>query len=249
MAAAPASLTLFVACAGPASPSARVDASSLAALYRARGGQAVRPIGECRPAAMCIEGVAVANLFAAQADTARIHVDEAPDQCAHPFAPRGPGDDMPVIATISLPTYNVTEPPDIEAIGPVIDEAICKNFGDDDERVVAIRGISLIDHPGHTHDSLAEVITACGTDRYDPERIGPTDMHYASYSVELHVGHCVVSAIIPALTQEPVPDVPRQHVAIGVCQVGERLLCRPTGRPRRGATEDRPDHHLRPCPP
>lgn len=97
------------------------------------------------------------------------------------------------ITTISLPTYNVAEPPDIEAIGPVIDEAIRKTFGGATERVLAIRGVSLIDHPGHTHDSLAELILATGTDRYDPHRIGPTDAGYAEYGVDLHVGHCVIS--------------------------------------------------------
>jgi hypothetical protein len=98
------------------------------------------------------------------------------------------------IVTVSLPTYTVTEPPDIEAIGPVVDEAVRKNFGQAEERIVAMRGVSLIDHPGHTHDSLAEVIIATGTDRYDPDRIGPTDEGYAGYGVELHVGYCAVSA-------------------------------------------------------
>ncbi|MBM7784759.1 hypothetical protein [Tenggerimyces flavus] len=100
---------------------------------------------------------------------------------------------IPVV-TVSLPTYTITEPPDIEAIGPVIDEVVCANFGQADERILALRGVSLIDHPGHTHDSLAEVILATGVDRYDPERVGPTDAGYAAYGVELHVGHCAVSA-------------------------------------------------------
>jgi hypothetical protein len=113
---------------------------------------------------------------------------------------------MPVtIATISLPTYTITGPPDIEAIGPIIDEAICKNFGQDEERILALRGISLIDHPDHTHDSLADVIIATGTDRYDPERIGPTDMNYAGFGVELHVGHCAVSATSLRSLMKPSP--------------------------------------------
>ncbi|MEQ4204334.1 hypothetical protein [Actinopolymorpha sp. B9G3] len=37
------------------------------------------------------------------------------------------------------------------------------------------------------------MILATGTDRYDPDRIGPTDMNYAGYGVELHVGHCAIS--------------------------------------------------------
>jgi hypothetical protein len=98
------------------------------------------------------------------------------------------------VVTVSLPTYTVTEPPDIEGIGPVVDDAVRKAFGHTEERIIAMRGVSLIDHPGHTHDSLAEVIIATGTDRYDPDRIGPTDGAYASYGVELHVGYCAVSA-------------------------------------------------------
>ncbi|WP_020577155.1 hypothetical protein [Actinopolymorpha alba] len=101
---------------------------------------------------------------------------------------------MPVIAIISLPAYNVTRPPDVEAVGAALDEVIRKNFGQEEEREVAIRGVSLIDHPAHTHDSLAEVITATGTDRYDPRRVGPTDGGYARYGVELHIAPCTVSA-------------------------------------------------------
>lgn len=114
---------------------------------------------------------------------------------------------MPVtVATISLPMYTVSEPPDIEAIGPLIDAAVCANFGQAEERVVAMRGISLIDHPGHTHDSLAEVIIETGTDRYDPERVGPTDAGYAPYGVELHVGYRAVSATsLRSLRTDPSP--------------------------------------------
>jgi hypothetical protein len=102
---------------------------------------------------------------------------------------------MPVtIATIALPTYTVTVPPDAEAVGAALDDVICTNFGQDGEREVAIRSVSLIDHPEHTHDSLAEVITATGTDRYDPERKGPLHETYDPYGVELHVGPSTVSA-------------------------------------------------------
>jgi hypothetical protein len=97
------------------------------------------------------------------------------------------------VVTVSLPTYTVTEPPDIEAIGSVVDEAVCKNFGQDEERIIAMRGISLIDHPGHTHDTLAEVIITTGTDRYDPERKSPLHAAYNPFGIELHVGHCAVS--------------------------------------------------------
>ncbi|MEQ4204029.1 hypothetical protein [Actinopolymorpha sp. B9G3] len=114
---------------------------------------------------------------------------------------------MPVtVATVSLPTYTVRERPDIEAIGPLIDEAVCKNFGQAEERALAMRGISLIDHPGHTHDSLAEVIIANGTDRYDPERKSQLHGAYDPHGVELHVGYCAVSATsLRSLRPDPSP--------------------------------------------
>jgi hypothetical protein len=102
---------------------------------------------------------------------------------------------MPVtVATIALPTYTVTEPPDVEAVGAALDEVICRHFGLDQERDVAIRSVSLIDHPTHTHDSLAEVILTTGTDRYDPERKGSLHRTYDPYGVELHVAPGKVSA-------------------------------------------------------
>ncbi|MEQ4204599.1 hypothetical protein [Actinopolymorpha sp. B9G3] len=102
---------------------------------------------------------------------------------------------MPVtVVTMSLPTYDLTAPPDAEAVGAALDDVICKNFGQDGEREIAIRSVSLIDHPTHTHDSLGEVIRATGTDRYDPERKGPLHEAYDRYGVELHVVPCVVSA-------------------------------------------------------
>lgn len=110
------------------------------------------------------------------------------------------------IATISLPMYTVAEPPDIEAIGPLLDEAVCKTFGQAEERVVAIRGVSLIDHPDHTHDSLAELIIVTGTDRYDPDRKGPLHQAYDPYGVDLHVGYCAVSATsLRSLRADPSP--------------------------------------------
>jgi len=101
---------------------------------------------------------------------------------------------MAVVVSISVPSYDVASPPDAETVGAVLDEAICKNFGQDGVREVGIRGISLIDHPGHTHDSLAEVILSTGTDRYDPHRKGPLHEAYDPYGVELHVVPCTVTA-------------------------------------------------------
>jgi hypothetical protein len=98
---------------------------------------------------------------------------------------------MPVtVVTLALPTYTVTEPPDAEAL----DDLLCKTFGQDGEREIGLRSVSLIDHPTHTHDSLGDVIMATGTDRYDPQRKGPLHEAYDPYGVELHVVPCMVSA-------------------------------------------------------
>jgi len=99
-----------------------------------------------------------------------------------------------IITTISLPAYNVSEPPDAEAVGAALDDVICRNFGQNGECGIGIRCISLIDHPGHTRDSLADLIIATGTDRHDPDRKGPLHHAYDRYGVELHVGACTVSA-------------------------------------------------------
>lgn len=101
---------------------------------------------------------------------------------------------MTVISRLSLPAYDVVEPPDCEAVGAALDRAICDTFGQDGERAVGIRGISLADHPGHTHGSLCTVIAASGTDRYDPTRTSVLHRAYDPYEVELHVVPCTVSA-------------------------------------------------------
>jgi hypothetical protein len=113
------------------------------------------------------------------------------------------------VATISLPTYTVSETPDVEAVGAALDAVICENLGQDEEREVAVRSISLIDHPGHTHDSLAEIAT--GTDRYDPERNGPLHQAYDPYGVELHVAPCTISA---TSLRCPFTESPRLHITV-----------------------------------
>jgi hypothetical protein len=100
----------------------------------------------------------------------------------------------PARVTITLPDYGVTAPPDAEAIGAALDAVICQTFGRHGSREIGIRSISLIDHPGHSHDSLCNVILATGTDRHDPEYSSPLSNTYDPYGVELHVVPCTVSA-------------------------------------------------------
>ena len=110
------------------------------------------------------------------------------------FGPTRAGVDVrPAIASISLPTYIVTGPPDAEAFGAVLDELICKTFGQVEPRGIGIRSISLHDHPGHTHDSLADVILATGTDRHDPDHRSVLSEAYDAFGVELHVVPCDLS--------------------------------------------------------
>lgn len=97
---------------------------------------------------------------------------------------------------MTLPHYQVRSAPDHLAIGEVLDRAICRlvhEAAGPAERRVAIRAVSLIDHPGMSHDDLTATIVATGTDRYDPARVGPLDHVYGPYGVELHAIPCTVS--------------------------------------------------------
>lgn len=99
-----------------------------------------------------------------------------------------------MIATICLPAYGVAEPPDAEAVGAALDELICRTFGQDGPREIGIRSVSLFDHPGHSHDSLSDVIMSTGTDRHDPDHRSPLVETYDPFGVDLHVVPCTVSA-------------------------------------------------------
>jgi hypothetical protein len=100
----------------------------------------------------------------------------------------------PKVASISLPTYDVIDPPDAESVGAALDEVICQTFGAAVPREIGIRSVSLFDHPGHTHDSLADVVLASGTDRHDPDHTSVLSETYGPLGVELHIVPCSVSA-------------------------------------------------------
>ncbi len=80
---------------------------------------------------------------------------------------------MGLVIEISLPLYSVASPPDCEAVGSALDAVVCATFGVAGGRAVGLRCVSLLDHPSHTHDPLAEVTLTTGTDRYDSSRTGP----------------------------------------------------------------------------
>jgi hypothetical protein len=107
------------------------------------------------------------------------------------------------VLEIALPEYTLEQEPDYDAIGMKLDRLIEAHFSG---QRVAIRGISLFDHPGRTLDDLVATIIALGTDRYDPTRKGvhypenaPSDMHALPCTVSSTQGlvstHCVAGVM------------------------------------------------------
>jgi hypothetical protein len=93
------------------------------------------------------------------------------------------GDSIPIY-TVSLPEYTAEEEPDYPAVGRKLDQVIETHFPD---KKMAIRGISLVDHPGWSLEALVTTIRELGTDRYDPEREG---VHYPVSSSVSHIFAC-----------------------------------------------------------
>lgn len=99
----------------------------------------------------------------------------------------GRGSSAPV-HSISIPEYVRGEKPDYLAVGRQLDRVIGAHFQGD----IAIRGITIADHPGLTLDDLVATILELGTDRYDPERKAVLHERYDPHGVELHVLPCTV---------------------------------------------------------
>jgi len=95
----------------------------------------------------------------------------------------------PRLIDIPLPEYGITTPPDFTAIGAKIDKALEDNFRG---KEVAIRAISLAEHPGKTLDGLAGLIAEKGTDRYDPKRRPADDELFAPYRPDMHASACTI---------------------------------------------------------
>lgn len=96
---------------------------------------------------------------------------------------------IPVYA-ISLPEYTVAQQPDCQAIGSKLDRVVETNFPG---RRIALRSISLIDHPGQSLEDLVSIIVTLGTDRYDPHRKGPFHDFDQTYRIDLHALPCTVT--------------------------------------------------------
>ena len=94
------------------------------------------------------------------------------------------------VYTLSLPEYTPAPEPDLSAIGRKIDALLEAGFPG---RRIAVRGISLIDHPDRTLDDLAAAILDLETDHYDPRRKGVHDDFYRGFRIDLFATACIVS--------------------------------------------------------
>ena len=91
------------------------------------------------------------------------------------------------IISISLAEYSIDTKPDYQSIDAKIDKALEKYFNGKD---VAIRALSLIDHPQFALDEFVKVILENGTDKYDPDRKGVEG--FENYDIAMQAGYCTV---------------------------------------------------------
>ncbi len=100
---------------------------------------------------------------------------------------------MPTIPvySIQVPEYTVDSPPDEDSIGYRLDEFIATRVP---PGRVALRCISLADHPGKSVSDLVEIITRLGTDRYDPDHAGPYANSYRESGADLIALPCTITA-------------------------------------------------------
>jgi hypothetical protein len=95
------------------------------------------------------------------------------------------------IYTLVLPDYSLEKKPDYKDLGHKIDKFIEQKFFNQE---IAIRGISLADHP-HIHlEELTQTIIKLGTDKYDPDR--KSFWHewevYKNKSIEMFASKCKI---------------------------------------------------------
>lgn len=119
------------------------------------------------------------------------------------------------IISAFFPEYNLDSQPNFLEIGTAIEEILQKDFSD---RWIAIRAISLKDHPELNREQLIEKIKKCGTDRYDSSRKGVHHELDDQFNIELH-------AIAMHITSDSVecPHYAGDRCSTG-SSVGELLL-------------------------
>lgn len=92
--------------------------------------------------------------------------------------------------TIALPEYTVDLEPDYLSIGKKLDRLIETHFPNSR---IAIRGISLTDHPSLSVGEFMAIVLRTGTDKYDPSRQGVLHEFYAPYEIDLFALPCTVA--------------------------------------------------------
>ncbi len=96
--------------------------------------------------------------------------------------------EQPKIVTIFIPEYTIDVQPDYTAVGFQIDKAVQENF----EGNFLVRELSMIDHPQHSLDELADIILKTGTDKYDPNRKGVAHEEFEPYKPDLQAGEVTI---------------------------------------------------------
>lgn len=91
--------------------------------------------------------------------------------------------------SLPLPEYTINTQPDYQILGTKIDKVLEENFNGKD---IAIRALSLADHPQLTLDGFADIIVKTGTDKYDPDRKGVDHEKFEPYRPDFQADFCTV---------------------------------------------------------
>jgi len=100
-----------------------------------------------------------------------------------------PAERLPLVIALSLPEYTIDKKPDYATLGSRIDRVIEENFNG---KEVAIRALSIADHPNYNLDELVQVILGGGTDKYDPVRKGVAHEEFEPYRPDIQASFGVV---------------------------------------------------------
>lgn len=85
--------------------------------------------------------------------------------------------------SVRIPSYTHEQEIDFKDIGAILDQLFVVEFPN---QWLAVRGISIDDHPDRNPVWLMDTIQANGTDRYDPNRQGVHTALDKEFSIDLH---------------------------------------------------------------
>lgn len=106
---------------------------------------------------------------------------------------------MKPVYTLSIPAYKQNEKPDYGKIGKLIDDTLKEKFL---HKNIAIRCLSLQDHPNKPIEELIQIIQTAGTDRYDPSRkMSVAHDFYMKKGVELFATPVKVSSDLSIMSE------------------------------------------------